>query len=314
MSLGVVLVSHHSEALVEARLPELVGAGLPVVVVDNSGTWTAEVDPSVTVLRPGHNLGFGGGCNTGVAALPAGVHTVVFHNPDVEATVGQLRELGDVLRGQGRPGLVAPALQVGTTRRPCGFHVPSVGREAVLAAHLLLLGRRRADAVGNASAAPEVAEEGTDDGRPAAADRWRCLGRRFGSGALLVADRAVLEQVGGFDEAFFLYVEDADLWHRVARVADVGFAPEVTIRHDAGSGSDAGAVRREVLRWVGAELFALRHQGWRWRPMRLVHRLAIRWIDPSDPIVGVVRSRWRRGDWPDAVAGVVSARLRSPPA
>jgi GT2 family glycosyltransferase len=55
------------------------------------------------------------------------------------------------------------------------------------------------------------------------------------SGACLMTRRDVFDRVGGFDEGFFLYWEDADY---CARVADAGFrrvyVPTVAVRHAAG--------------------------------------------------------------------------------
>ncbi len=55
------------------------------------------------------------------------------------------------------------------------------------------------------------------------------------SGACLMTRRDVFERLGGFDEGFFLYWEDADY---CARVADAGlrrmYVPTVSVRHAAG--------------------------------------------------------------------------------
>jgi N-acetylglucosaminyl-diphospho-decaprenol L-rhamnosyltransferase len=55
------------------------------------------------------------------------------------------------------------------------------------------------------------------------------------SGACLMTRAVVFKLVGGFDEGFFLYWEDADYCRRVAQTGSgVAFVPSVTVRHTAG--------------------------------------------------------------------------------
>jgi N-acetylglucosaminyl-diphospho-decaprenol L-rhamnosyltransferase len=55
--------------------------------------------------------------------------------------------------------------------------------------------------------------------------------------------RDVFNRVGGFDEGFFLYWEDADY---CSRVADAGFRrvylPSVTVRHEAGRSTERNPI------------------------------------------------------------------------
>ena len=56
------------------------------------------------------------------------------------------------------------------------------------------------------------------------------------SGACLFVRRNVLEQVGGFDENFFMYFEDNDLCRRIRKAGwKVFYNPEVTITHLGGA-------------------------------------------------------------------------------
>ena len=79
---------------------------------------------------------------------------------------------------------------------------------------------------------------------------------RFGSGALLAGRAEALKSIGGFDDDYFLYVEDADLWDRMERSGTpVGFAPDLVASHAAGQASPGSAEMREILRWLGVELY-----------------------------------------------------------
>ncbi|MGB9078632.1 MAG: hypothetical protein WCC26_17470 [Terracidiphilus sp.] len=57
------------------------------------------------------------------------------------------------------------------------------------------------------------------------------------SGCFMFARRSILEAVGGFDERFFLYMEDTDLCRRVGELAELLFWPSTTITHGHTQGS-----------------------------------------------------------------------------
>lgn len=251
-AVGVVFVNYHSESLIVPRARRFAQAGIPVAVADNSGTFPSS---SATVIAMGGNQGFGAGCNRAAASLPPEVTQLCFHNPDVDLDVADLHRLAEMLRAQERPGILAPALRTENHLRPNGFRYPSTPRELMLAARAAR------------SARPRPAGEAANaaDPRPGRG------GRRFGSAALALADRPAFVALGGFDESFFLYGEDLDLWHRFTMGGySTGFAEDVIVAAARKAGSPASSARRELLRWLGVELFAERH-GQGWRRLRAVH-------------------------------------------
>ncbi|WP_045225544.1 glycosyltransferase family 2 protein [Methyloterricola oryzae] len=67
------------------------------------------------------------------------------------------------------------------------------------------------------------------------------------AGMFLLFPAAVFREIGGFDEAFFLYYEDVDLCSRLhARGLEVLLAPEVSVVHDARRESHRNLM---YLRW-----------------------------------------------------------------
>ncbi|GBC93005.1 N-acetylglucosaminyl-diphospho-decaprenol L-rhamnosyltransferase [bacterium HR15] len=59
------------------------------------------------------------------------------------------------------------------------------------------------------------------------------------SGAAMLVSRAVYEQLGGFDEQFFIYVEDVDLCYRAWQAGwKVLYYPEAVILHAIGRSTD----------------------------------------------------------------------------
>lgn len=301
----VVFVNHHSEALLAPKFAPLLDAGADVIVVDNSGTFPGA--PSVRVIEPDANVGFARGCNLAVEQLRPGCKTVCFHNPDLSASTEMIARLVRRLEGQRRPGLVTPAIRVGNRIRRNGYRYPSPSREVL---------------VGLRAIAHSTAGRGRPAGRQpslGSPQRTRDVvgrGRRFGSGGLLVASREALSAVGGFDEDYFLYAEDLDLWHRIGKA---GYVTEIdaaaVVDHDEATGGRMIAADREILRWLGVELFAERTGIGGWPAFRRSHR----WLMPAMYRRGAtlavpVRRAWREGARPEEVQRQVRALLTDPAA
>lgn len=292
---GVVFVSHHSEALVAPAAAVYRQAGFVIRVVDNSGTYPPGGHHQ-ELLRPGANVGFGRGCNLGVASLPPSVGRICFHNPDVAPSVDALRRLCGVLDAVPEAGAVAPVEADGEAERIWGYSYPSPARELYLA---LRFRRRMArPAPGRPQAArPAAPRRSTDGVQPKPG--------RFPAFAFVVVDRVAFEAIGGFDENYFLYAEDLDLWHRLRLAGRPGlFDPTTAVDHRGGQSSPVAGPTREVLRWIGVELFAERFSRFGWRPYRVVHSLALRTY-PPEPVAGRLHELWRRGLRPTAVAGAI---------
>ena len=187
------------------------GGQFPVVVVDNSSQ--AEVlavssRHGARYIDPGRNLGFGGGVNVGLAHRQSPRADVLLLNPDAEITAGGVSQLEQYLRSH--PGLacVGPTQVNGSggTEDRVGWPFPTP-----LGAWMEALGlgrtRTRVD---------------------------------FVIGSVLLVRAEALDEVGRFDERFFLYAEETD-WQR--RASDLGWGvavcPEVTAVHlGAGTGGD----------------------------------------------------------------------------
>lgn len=280
---AVVFVNYHSEDLIQplGRLYE--AAGLKVVVVDNSGTYPADA-AGLCVSAP-TNIGFGSACNLGVDLLAGSVSVVCLHNPDVDPCLATIRAGAALLQTQSRPGILAPAEVVGGLTRQNGYRYPSPHREVFLG---LSAGHRahRTERV------------------------LRGRGRRFAGAGLLLVSTGAWHAIGGFDPTFFMYAEDLDLWHRMARAGfGCQFAPHLTFRHHMGKGSPAAPADREILRWLGVELFAAKHSASGWRPYRAIHRRCLpRVAGEGSSLAGAVRAAW--DDGLDPVATLEEVRPR----
>jgi GT2 family glycosyltransferase len=115
--IGVVVVHYGTDDLTlrclralrdDDRSPEAV-----VVLVDNGpGVGIAErvrsEHPEVVVVAPGRNTGFAGGCNRGIAALPAGVELIALLNSDARPEPGWLGPLVQAIDADPQLGAVVP--------------------------------------------------------------------------------------------------------------------------------------------------------------------------------------------------------------
>ena len=286
-AVGVVFVNYRSESLIAPRVARLQDAGFKVAVIDNSGSASESLP---VAARPG-NVGFGTACNLGVAALDSTVEVICLHNPDVDADPATILELARTVHHQAHPGAAAPAERTGRVVRSRGYHYPKAWREAIL-------GLRP---VGKAHDERVKRQASLDLGQPAPHEPrtvvLRGTGDRFASAALLLVDRAAWEALGGFDERYFMYYEDLDLWHRLARSGrDCVFRSELTVNHHFSAGSPTNVAARELFRWLGVELFCQKFEPGRWPAMRRVHRALMRVHSRRSPkLAGAIIERWDSG-------------------
>ena len=59
----------------------------------------------------------------------------------------------------------------------------------------------------------------------------------FGQGSFLVVRTELFKELNGFDDNFFMYLEDADLCKRVNQISKLMYFPNATVIHKWGRGS-----------------------------------------------------------------------------
>lgn len=194
MIVAVVLTYDPAPGMLEECVGALVkGGGVDrIVVVDNGDGASAVLDPERTsipteVIRTGRNTGYAGGMNVGIErAKTLGAEAVALLNDDVVVEPAWLAPLLDALRDDPRLGAVQPKLLFAGTDPPV---VNSVGVEL--------------DREGSGNDIGYGIPDGPAFGEPR--DVMACTG-----GAVVIR-REFLDDVGSFDERFFLYYEDVDL-------------------------------------------------------------------------------------------------------
>ena len=224
-TLALVTVTHNSAAELEALLRSIDRhlPGVELVVVDSASNdetlAVARSGARVQTIALGQNVGFGRGCNIGVAAVTQPVTALV--NPDVELLDDSLLALaGEALRPPVR--LLAPLVLNSDGSRQDTVHPrptspPDLGR--VLVPTGLAPGR----------AALPLA--------PWRSNRRRRVG--WAVGCALVARTDTLRRLGPFDERIFLYYEDLDLALRASDQAiETWFCPSARVVHHRAHSSD----------------------------------------------------------------------------
>ncbi|HEY3752704.1 MAG TPA: glycosyltransferase family 2 protein [Pseudonocardiaceae bacterium] len=268
-ALGVVTVTYSPGETLERFLDSLAKATtrqVAVVLADNGSTdgapEAAAQRAGVRFLPTGGNLGYGGGANKGVAALPPEVGWVVVANPDIEWGVDSLDTLLDAAIRWPQGGAFGPLI-----REPNGVVYPS-------ARLLPSLGRGIGHAVfsriwpGNPWTRAYRQSDTTVAERPAG---WL-------SGSCLLLRREAFDAVHGFDdERYFMYFEDVDLGDRIGRAGWQNvYVPSAEVVHIGGhstsrlAGQMLSAHHKSAYRYL-----ADRHQGVQWVPVLAAIKAAL---------------------------------------
>jgi N-acetylglucosaminyl-diphospho-decaprenol L-rhamnosyltransferase len=252
---AAVVVDYDAGELLGQCVRSLLDDGVRrVVVVENGDPAVARraLDGlTVPLVVTGRNLGYGAGANRGIAASGDSDYVLVC-NPDLRVHPGAVRRLTAALDAHPDWAIVGPRIV-----DPDGVEYPSVRRFPSMtdaAGHALLalvrpdnrFSRRYRDEVGDESRAVD----------------WV-------SGACFAARRKALEELGGFDEAYFMFAEDIDLCWRAHQAGwGVGVEPRAEVTHVHGVSRrhhpyrmlvahHRSALRFEARRAQGVERLAL---------------------------------------------------------
>lgn len=230
-TVDVVVVSYNNANELRGCVAPLARLdGVSVVVVDNaSGDHSLDsvADLPLTTIARGTNDGFAAGCNAGWKEGSAPY--VLFLNPDASIDERSLRRLVAAMEADPAAGAVAPRIE-----HPDGSLVLSLRRLPRMRstyARALFLQR----VFPRAAWSDEIVRDRSRYGVAHAPD-WV-------SGACILVRRDALEELGGWDERYFLYREDADLCRRLWQSGRrVRFEPGATARHVGGASAQRSSL------------------------------------------------------------------------
>jgi N-acetylglucosaminyl-diphospho-decaprenol L-rhamnosyltransferase len=253
----VVVVNYNSgdgvRGCVESVVEHAGDVRFDVVVVDNASSdgsdrSVAEAFPEVLMVRNPTNRGFAAAANQGVMAVDS--EFVMLVNPDARVIAGTLEGFLKVARDHPRAGAMGALV-----RDPDGSVYPSA---------------RKFPSIGEG-----IVHTVAGFFRPQ--NRWtrsyklldwdRTSERRVDwvSGSAMLLRRTAIEEVGVFDEGYFMYVEDMDLCTRLGSAGwEVWFSPELEIEHVGGTAT-AGKKRMTLEHSRSIYRYTVKHRtpGWR---------------------------------------------------
>jgi GT2 family glycosyltransferase len=259
---SVVIVSYRTPALTLAAAQSAASSGAThVVVVDNaSGDSTLDELRGATdaeiIVNP-TNAGFGAAANLGASRSRGDV--LVFLNSDAQLTRDALEAMRLEVEMLGGHVLVGPRLvggdgsiqrSAGLLPTPRDLAVRSLGLHRVAAAVMRFPMLRRL------AASTDLARE--YESAPSADST---IDTTMVSGACFAIGRSAFDELGGFDERFFMYFEDADLCRRALDVGmRIRYVPSAVVPHVGGASSPedyhfgprhARAMRQYLEKWYG---------------------------------------------------------------
>jgi GT2 family glycosyltransferase len=229
--LCVLVIAYGRADMLDACLGKLERA-YPLVVVDNSrspDTRQVAHRHGATYLEPRSNLGFAAGVNFGLTHIDIPSTDVLLLNPDALATPEMIEKLHAEMTRSAGVACAAPAQSS-----------PGVSGSIPVCWPFPTPRRAWREAIG--------------------------LGRFHGGwdyviGSILLINGDALADVGGFDEGFFLYAEEADWQLRAVRRGwAIAYCPDVSAFHIGGA-TDADTSRRELRVCAGIERYQRKHHG-----------------------------------------------------
>jgi N-acetylglucosaminyl-diphospho-decaprenol L-rhamnosyltransferase len=238
---SIVIVNFNARAHLERCLASIahLGPDCPVVVVDNAssdGSEAAAAAFRVNWIRNDRNLGFARAVNQGVAA--SGGEAVLLLNPDCRIHEGAVERLVVELERHPECAIAAPQILdedggvQGSVRGDPNLLTGLFGRKGLL----------RRLFPGSAIARRNVTVQTGRANGPAAGDDQVGGTADWVSGACMLMRRAAFDAVGGLDERYFLYWEDADLCRRLRDAGHtIRYVPEARVEHAVGQSSRTAA-------------------------------------------------------------------------
>lgn len=239
LDLSIIIVSWNVRDLlrdclrsIEATIGDL---SLETIVVDGASA-DGTVDmvraefPAVRLIACDDNVGFPRGNNIGLAQARG--RAVLLLNPDTVVLPGALQAMVAHLRENSDIGAVGPMLlNTDGTHQSSRRRFPTLGTMVYESTWL--------ESVAPAAVLDTYYARDLPDDRIADVD-WL-------TGACIMVPAAVVEQVGGLDEGYYMYSEELDWCHRIKDAGwRIVYYPEAVIIHHVGKSSEQAVTARHI--------------------------------------------------------------------
>jgi GT2 family glycosyltransferase len=262
LKVSVIVVNWNRRDLLRACLTSLgsqTETGFEIIVVDNgSADGSAEMVErqftGVRLIRNSENRGFCAANNQGIAASQGDF--IALLNNDAEADADWLRALVDALEARPDCGMAASKILV--------WEDPG---QIDKAGHLIY---------------PDGQNRGRGSGEPDRGQYDVLEETLWPDGCAALYRRRMLSEIGGFDEDFFAYADDAELGLR-ARIAGwrCVYAPASVVRHHRGATLGLRSTRRLELIERNRVLLAAKLFPW-----------SLLWLNPVYYLARIASGAW----------------------
>ena len=228
LDISIAIVTYNNENIIENTLNSLVKSleyklDYVIYVIDNNSTdktlnIVKSLKGNIVIIENKRNVGFGTGHNKVIEIIQSRYHIVV--NPDITIVNDCIIDMFSYMEENPAIGLLTPLIKYpdGNIQYLCKRN-PTV---ADLVIRLLLK-----DHFKNRQNYYVRMETGYN--RPFTVD--------YSSGCFMFFRTEIFKGIGGFDENFFMYLEDADITRRVNEVSKTVFYPYNFVVHEWQRGS-----------------------------------------------------------------------------
>lgn len=241
----IIIVNYNTPRLVRELIHSLTtstaGFHYEMIVVDNNsrpeGRYFPEISTAERVLHLNHNLGFGRAAN--LAGARSSAPYLLFANSDCRAAPGVVTAMFEYLESHPdvaacSPRVVSPDGAVNSTIRRFPDHHNILGSRG----SLWPFARREYTLV---------------------ADESRKMVDSM-SATFMMVRRELFEQVGGFDESYFMYVEDTDLCRRLTDLGkSLVYLGNLTVVHQWGASTRARRLTMKFEHHQSIKRYFARH-------------------------------------------------------
>jgi len=180
---------------------------------DETRNIAKEKNDNITIIENEKNIGFGAGHNKVLSLLDSKYHVIL--NPDVVIKSDVISQMACYLDSNPDIGMITPkilysdgSVQILPKKDPKPIY--------------MLARRSKIKALQKYKDAYEMTEAGAD----------KAYDIEFASGSFMFIRTELFKKVGGFDERYFLYLEDADLSRKVRQYARIQYNPGFIVYHD----------------------------------------------------------------------------------
>jgi len=247
MKLSLIIVHYRTRGLLKQCLKSLMSAEIKVpheiIVVDNnSKDGTVEMIknrfPSVRLIANPENIGFGRANNMAIATAQG--EYVVILNPDTCSFPGQFEKILEYAETHSDIGVLGARLLDPDRLTQCSCYSEHKWYTPIT---------RRTFIGKTAFGKRENARFLMDD-----FDRKEIRDVDWVQGSFMMMPMRVIAEVGGFDDRYFMYFEDADLCKRIRELGRrVVYFPHASFVHyhrrDSDGGSVLSTLRRKTARY-----------------------------------------------------------------